>query len=264
MKKTSEAKNGLKCFGVGKMLPYLKKYRGMMLTMVLCGMAGSVIDIGTPLLQRYALNHFVGLGTLDTLVPFILLYVFVILFAGATNYVSAKNALWLEVRLDKDLRNRAFEHLQTLSFSYYSQNSVGYIHARVMSDTSRIGALFSWTVIDSVWQLAYVVGAIAAMLAVNARLALLVLSILLFSVVRVKYIALQMLIKLLLLPVLVSVTYEINRCVGRHDNTLTRILTAPGLWLQNFTTNEPDDSMIEVGIASLRAVLPDRKGQDEW
>ena len=92
----------------------------------------------------------------------------------------------------------------------------------------------------------------------------LVLSILLFSVVRVKYIALQMLIKLLLLPVLVSVTYEINRCVGRHDNTLTRILTAPGLWLQNFTTNEPDDSMIEVGIASLRAVLPDRKGQDEW
>ena len=92
----------------------------------------------------------------------------------------------------------------------------------------------------------------------------LVLSILLFSVVRVKGIALQMLIKLLLLPVLVSVTYEINRCVGRHDNALTRVLTAPGLWLQNFTTNEPDDSMIEVGIASLKAVLPDRKGQDEW
>jgi uncharacterized protein YqhQ len=92
----------------------------------------------------------------------------------------------------------------------------------------------------------------------------LVLSILLFSVVRVKGVALQMLIKLLLLPVLVSITYEINRLVGRHDNGLTRVLTAPGLWLQKFTTNEPDDSMIEVGIASLQAVLPDKEGQDAW
>lgn len=191
MTKPSENKSSLKFFGIGKMLPYLKKYRGMMVTMVLCGMAGSVIDIGTPLLQRYALNHFVGLGTLDTLAPFILLYIFAILFAGVTNYFSTKNALWLEVRLDRDLRNAAFEHLQTLSFSYYSQNSVGYIHARVMSDTSRIGALFSWTIIDSVWQMAYLVGAIVVMLVVNARLALLVLTILpllvlLFSIFQKK------------------------------------------------------------------------------
>lgn len=92
----------------------------------------------------------------------------------------------------------------------------------------------------------------------------LVLSILLFSVVQVESVLLQMLLKLLLLPVLVSITYEINRFVGRHDTALTRIITAPGLWLQNFTTNEPDDSMIEVGIAALQAVLPDHKGQDAW
>ena len=92
----------------------------------------------------------------------------------------------------------------------------------------------------------------------------LVLSILLFSVVQVESVLLQMLLKLLLLPVLVSITYEINRFVGHHDTALTRIITAPGLWLQNFTTNEPDDSMIEVGIAALQAVLPDLKGQDAW
>ena len=83
-------------------------------------------------------------------------------------------------------------------------------------------------------------------------------------VVLVESVLLQMLLKLLLLPVLVSITYEINRFVGRHDTALTRIITAPGLWLQNFTTNEPDDSMIEVGIAALQAVLPDLKGQDAW
>ena len=70
--------------------------------------------------------------------------------------------------------------------------------------------------------------------------------------------------KLLLLPVVVSVSYEINRLVGRKDNWFTRLLTAPGMWFQNYTTNEPDDSMIEVGIASLQAVLPEEEGADRW
>lgn len=70
--------------------------------------------------------------------------------------------------------------------------------------------------------------------------------------------------KLLLLPLIVAVTYEINRWAGRHDNAFTRVLTAPGMWMQNFTTNEPDDSMIEVGIAAVQAVLPEEEGTDRW
>ncbi len=70
--------------------------------------------------------------------------------------------------------------------------------------------------------------------------------------------------KLLLLPLVVAITYEINRWAGRHDNWFTRILTAPGMWMQNFTTNEPDDSMIEVGIAAVEAVLPKEEGADRW
>ena len=70
--------------------------------------------------------------------------------------------------------------------------------------------------------------------------------------------------KLLLLPLVVSISYEINRLVGRYDNWFTRLMTAPGMWFQNFTTNEPDDSMIEVGIASLEAVLPQQEGADRW
>ena len=75
----------------------------------------------------------------------------------------------------------------------------------------------------------------------------------------------MMAIKLLvMLPLVVSVGYEINRFVGRHDNRFTRILTAPGMWFQNFTTKEPDDSMIEVAIAALTEVLPEREGSDKW
>ncbi len=68
--------------------------------------------------------------------------------------------------------------------------------------------------------------------------------------------------KLILLPLVVSITYEINRWAGKTDNRFTRILTAPGMWMQNFTTNEPDDSMIEVAITSLQAVLPEEEGAD--
>ena len=70
--------------------------------------------------------------------------------------------------------------------------------------------------------------------------------------------------KLLLLPIVVAIAFEINRLVGRYDNWLTRLVTAPGQWFQNFTTNEPDDKMIEVGIASLEAVLPEEEGADRW
>ena len=68
---------------------------------------------------------------------------------------------------------------------------------------------------------------------------------------------------LLLIPV-VGVTYEFNRYVGRHDNPVTNALARPGLWLQNFTTNEPDDSMLEVAIRAMELVIPREKGRDEW
>ena len=77
---------------------------------------------------------------------------------------------------------------------------------------------------------------------------------------------LRSLVHLLLLPLVVGVTYEFNRWVGRHvqDSGLAKVLTAPGMWMQNFTTNEPDDGMIECAIRSLELVLPSEKGKDEW
>jgi len=111
-------------------------------------------------------------------------------------------------------------------------------------------------------------------------LVVMIISILLFSVATSGLLALipalaklqgsfvyrlvLILFKLLLLPLVVAFSYEINRWVGRHDNLFTRILSAPGMWFQNFTTNEPDDSMIEVGIEALNAVLPEKEGDDRW
>ena len=180
-------RSGLPFFGIGKIIPYLARYKKRVYAMLFCGLLGSVVDIAQPILQRYSINHFIGGGTLDTLPWFIAIYFGTILLSSAANYISCTDATCLEVWIDRDLRNDAFAHLQTLSFSYFNQNSVGYIHARVISDSSRIGTLFSWSLIDGVWQMTYLVGAIVVMLVINAKLALMVLTImpiivLLFSV----------------------------------------------------------------------------------
>lgn len=85
-----------------------------------------------------------------------------------------------------------------------------------------------------------------------------------FSLWPVYNAILRFLAHLVMLPLIVGVSYEFNRWCGRNDNVLTRVLTAPGLWMQNFTTFEPDDSMIEVGIKALELVLPEHKGEDRW
>ena len=90
------------------------------------------------------------------------------------------------------------------------------------------------------------------------------LSIVIFTPLEIKNTLLRMGLHLLMLPVIVGVTYEFNRYVGGHDGPVSRALRAPGMWMQNFTTFEPDDAMIEVGIEALRRVLPEEKGADRW
>ena len=95
-------------------------------------------------------------------------------------------------------------------------------------------------------------------------LVVIVVSILVNSVVRLSNSFARMGCHLLLLPVVVGVSYEINRWCGRHDNALSAVLSAPGKWLQHMTTNEPDDGMIECAIRALELVIPEEKGSDAW
>ena len=165
-------------FGIPRIAPYLKPFRRLLLTMVVCGLLGSVMDVGLPMLQRYALDHFIAGNTLDTLPGYITLFVLLILFASCMNFIACNGAMKTENQVNRDLRAAAFSHLQTLSFSYFNQNSVGYIHSRVMSDTGRIGSLVSWSLMDCVWHSTYLIGSLVVMLSINARLTLLVMLIL--------------------------------------------------------------------------------------
>ena len=174
---TQQKKTGMRFFGIDRILPYLKHVRKLILVMVIFGLLGSLVDIILPLFQRYALDHFVGKGVFDTIVPFVIGYLLTIIFAAVVNYISCSVATIVEMRVNRELRQTGFNHLQTLSFTYFNQNSVGYIHARLMSDTGRIGGLVSWTLVDCVWRLSYLVGAIAVMVAMDPKLAAMVLSV---------------------------------------------------------------------------------------
>ncbi|MCL2857471.1 MAG: DUF1385 domain-containing protein [Oscillospiraceae bacterium] len=91
-----------------------------------------------------------------------------------------------------------------------------------------------------------------------------VTSILIFSLVRIEHVIIRALFRFALLPVVISIAYEIIKFAGRHDNILTRAISAPGLWLQRLTSHEPDDRQIEVAIASMTAVIPEENGADTW
>ena len=92
----------------------------------------------------------------------------------------------------------------------------------------------------------------------------LIVSILLFSMLPWNSTGLRVVLKLLLLPAVMGISYELIKLAGRYDNLFTRIISAPGLWLQRLTTFEPDDSMIEVAIAAVTPVLPDHPDKAKW
>ena len=164
-------------FGIPKLFPYLKPYKGILISMIITTLLCCVIDIILPLFQRYALNYFIEANTLKNLKWFIIAYAVVLIAQVITSLICTYQACQIEMYVGRDMKRESFNHLQTLAFSYFNQNSVGYIHARVMSDTNRIASMVSWALFDSIWHIAYIVGAVVVMLSINWRLALWVIVI---------------------------------------------------------------------------------------
>ena len=166
-----------------QMLPYFKPYKKYFfitfgLNIFLAGM-----DILTPLFQSYAINNFIVPDTLDGIYKFAIAYVALIVGQTISVYWSVHAATFIEMNIGKDLKWAQFEHLQQLSFSYYNTTPVGYIHARVMSDTLKIAGMIAWGLVDMFWALIYVVGVFVIMFFLNVKLAFLLLLIVPFLAV---------------------------------------------------------------------------------
>jgi len=158
--------------GIPKLLPFVRPYRKQIITMMILGAMVSMIDSFVPLFNRYAINNFIAKGMTRGMHIFALVYALTLLAKLIMDFTSAYLVGKTEMSVDKDLRNASFNHLQELSFSYFNQNNVGYIHARVMSDTGKIGMMFSWRMMDIIWNGSYIIFVFAVMMAINIRLAL--------------------------------------------------------------------------------------------
>ncbi len=171
-KHPEKTNRSLPLFGIPLLYPFLKPYRKTIAFMVFLGFLSSLIDSIYPLFNRYAIDHFIAERTLDGMGRIAALYLGILGFQLVINYRSMLDSGKVEMSMNRDLRNAAFAHVQTLSFSYFNQNSVGYIHARIMSDTGKIGEAVSWRMMDCVWNGAYILFAIVVMFAVDRVLAL--------------------------------------------------------------------------------------------
>lgn len=158
-----------------RLSPYLRPYRQAILFITVFNLLCALVDISIPLIQRYAIDQFVEGGTTEGIGLFGAGYLVAILLQALFVLLFARGSMRLEMNFGRDFKRACFVHLQTLSFSYYNVTPVGYIHSRVMSDTTRIATMIAWNLFDMLWALAYVLGVFVAMLALNIRLALLVI-----------------------------------------------------------------------------------------
>ena len=158
-----------------KLLPFLKPYSKSMVVILGLMLLAAACDIAYPLLSGYAVDTFVTPATSKGITGFALVYFGVVFAQMLSTMIFARAALKVEMYLGRDLKKKLFVHLQTLSFAYYNVTPVGTTMARVMSDTNKIGTVFAWSMVDIFWSAAYVIGSMVVMLAINWKLALLVI-----------------------------------------------------------------------------------------
>ena len=160
-----------------KMIPFFRPYYKYFFTTISLNVLLVAVDVLVPLFQSYAIDHFIIADTLEGIRPFACLYAAVIMMQGVSVFFSVRAAIHIEMHVGKDLKRAQFVHLQKLSFSYYNTTPVGYIHARVMSDTSKIASVLAWGLVDMFWALVYVIGVFVIMFLLNWKLAAIIMLI---------------------------------------------------------------------------------------
>ena len=135
----------------------------------------AAVDLLYPLFTRYAIDDIIAGSHTERILPFALVYAaaIIIQMIGVMLFILGSGKL--EMNIAYDIRSDAFKKLQELSFSYYDKTAVGYIMARMVSDVGRLSELIAWSVVDILWSSCYVLGIIGVMLALNWKLALLVI-----------------------------------------------------------------------------------------
>lgn len=155
-----------------QLLKYAKPYTRQLTILASIMIGTAVVDVIFPLLTRYAIDHFIMPGKLNGLVPYGIVYGVLIVIQSIITWLFIILAGKVEVWLVYDIRKAGFKRLQELSFSYYDKTPVGWMMARMTSDSERLGEAISWSLVDLAWGFAMMIGIMVVMLLMNWKLAL--------------------------------------------------------------------------------------------
>ncbi len=223
----------LKWFGIPQIWAFVKPHRRLILAVVISMIFASVIDAILPLFQDYAINHYIGEETLDTMPGMIIIYVIILLVYGLVNAIGNYCAFKAEVVVDRDIRQKCYDHVQTLSFRYFNQNSVGYIHSRVISDPNKIGQIISWGLMDASLSIVYLVGIFVVMFLLNPVLGGLLL---------------------IVLPIELAATIYFSRHITRENRTVRE--------MNSIITGDYNEGI--TGAKTIKALVIEKKMQKDF
>ncbi len=230
-----------------RLFPFFKPFYGTFGYVLFFNLVCAVIDILMPLFQRYAVNHFIEAGTTKGIWSFAAVYATAIFIQSVSVIFFTRGSMKIEMNLARDMKLKCFVHLQQLSFSYYNVTPVGYILARVMSDTGRISALLAWNLVDILWALTYVLGVLAAMAFLNLKLALMVMVI-------VPVIAcLTMYFQKRILHWNRRIRKQNSRITGAYNEGIMGAKTSKTLVIEEKNTREFEEITADMRLSGIRA-----------
>ena len=230
-----------------RLKPFLKNYRADFVGMLAFNGLCALVDVVLPLMQRYAIANFIGKSTTTGLVPYALVYLALIVLQALSVVWFCNNSMRIEMYLGRDMKQRLFHRLQTLSFSFYNVTPVGYLISRLMSDTNRIASMIAWNFTDILWALFYVAGSMVSMLILNWKLALLVLLIVPVMAVLTAYFQNR------ILHWNRKVRKLNSRITGAFNEGITGAKTAKTLVLEDKMTGSFRDLTAEMKASGVRA-----------
>ncbi|MDR0468673.1 MAG: ABC transporter ATP-binding protein/permease [Peptococcaceae bacterium] len=229
-----------------KLLPFLKPLGWRLAAVVALMILSAAVDAVIPLFTRYAVNHFVIPKTTAGLPAFTWVYIAVILFQTLTTVLYSRQSMIIEMNVGKHMKDLCFTHLQKLPISFYNSTSVGYILARVMSDTNRISGVIAWVGSMFCWHFFYLTGMLVAMLIIDARMALIILAIIpLFFIVTAVF-----------QPKLLKASHAMRRAnsmiITSYNENINGAKTSKTLAIEDRNCTEFDGVTSEMYRASLQ------------
>ena len=230
-----------------KLWPFLKPVKHRFFAAMIMILLAAAVDVAIPLFTMFAVNIFIVPETTDGLGLFAVAYLVVLAIQGALTIFFFRHCMMVEMEMGRQMKIACFTHLQKLSLTYYNQTPVGYILARVMSDTDRISGIVAWSVISFFWDMLYMIGIMVVMLFLNWQLALIVI----FVVPAIAIISLFFKNKML------RVNREIRstnaKIVGMYNEGITGAKTIKTLVIEDKITEEFSDVTRTFYATSMRS-----------